>query len=198
MERKSPMPGEIYRHFKNRLYQIVGLATHSENREKLVIYQALYGDFSMYARPYDMFMSEVDRKKYPDVKQRYRFELLGRAGEEQDDIGINSTDNVNDINNISNINNNEEIISESSLKSTTDVDVEGTPNPDLLAFLDAETYEEKHKLLVSIRPRITDRLINDLAASIDVTVEDGDLETRYRSLLYCVKKMEEFEVTRLR
>lgn len=198
MERKSPMPGEIYRHFKNRLYQIVGVATHSENSERLVIYQALYGDFCMYARPYDMFMSEVDRKKYPDVKQRYRFELMGRAGEEQDDIAINSTDNVNDINNISNINDNEEIISESSLKNTTDIDVEETPNPDLLAFLDAETYEEKHKLLAFMRPRITDRLINDLAASIDVTVEDGDLETRYRSLLYCVKKMEEFEVTRLR
>ena len=75
---------------------------------------------------------------------------------------------------------------------------EGVPNPDLLAFLDAETYEEKHKLLVAMRPRITDRLINDLAAAIDVTVEDGDLETRFKSLLYCVKKMDEFEVTRLR
>ena len=68
----------------------------------------------------------------------------------------------------------------------------------MIAFLDAESYDEKYKLLVAMRPRITDRLINDFAASIDVTVDEGDLESRFRSLLYCVKKMDEFEVTRLR
>ncbi len=197
MERKSPMPGEIYKHFKNKYYQIVGVAKYSENKEKLVVYQALYGDFGMYARPYDMFMSEVDHKKYPDVNQKYRFEMVGRAGEfielevKNEDITedkmiapikIEEGKMNQDIENNSNENENPE----------------GVPNPDLMAFLDAETYEEKYKLLASMRPRITDRLINDFAASIDVTVDEGDLETRYRSLLYCVKKMDEFEVTRLR
>jgi len=69
--------GGVYRHFKGNLYRVEGEATHSETGEKYVVYRALYGTEELYIRPKEMFLSETDREKYPDVCQKYRFELVG-------------------------------------------------------------------------------------------------------------------------
>ena len=76
MLRPEPQPGEQFLHFKGKKYEIIAIAHHSETEEKLVIYKALYGEHRICARPYDMFMSEVDHEKYPDVTQKWRFERM--------------------------------------------------------------------------------------------------------------------------
>lgn len=77
--------GDIVQHFKREwvsadtseyLYKVLAFAHHTETGEKLVVYQGLYAPFKTCARPYAMFMSEVDREKYPDIKQQYRFEKV--------------------------------------------------------------------------------------------------------------------------
>ena len=184
MERKKPEPHEFYRHFKNKLYQVIAVAQHSETGEELVIYQALYGSYGIYARPLEMFMSEVDHEKYPMVKQKYRFEkVIPGQTDSGMDIAKTSVETPEKA----------EVLPES-----VTLPEEERPNPDLMEFLDADTFEQKKRILVGMRNRITDRLIDDLAAALDVTVEDGELDERYRNLLICVDTMERFEVNRLR
>ena len=76
IKRDLPKPNQVYRHFKGDLYKILDIAEHTENHERLVVYKALHGTKSIYARPVSMFMSPVNTKKYPEVKQFFRFELV--------------------------------------------------------------------------------------------------------------------------
>lgn len=182
MERLRPRAQEIYRHFKNHLYQVITIAKHSETGEELVIYQALYGEFQVCARPLSMFMSEVDHEKYPQVTQKYRFEKVEPeilASEKKEGREVVQKEKA----------------PTEKLPETEEMSEE-QPNPDLLEFLDAETMAEKKRVLTGMRDRITDRIISDIAASLDVTVEEGELEKRYEDLLYCVETKRKFEAER--
>ena len=69
--------GKKYRHFKGHEIEVIGIAKHSETLENMVVYKHI-GKDEYWVRPYDMFNSEVDHKKYPDIKQKYRFEEIDK------------------------------------------------------------------------------------------------------------------------
>lgn len=186
---RTPKPGELYRHFKNKLYQIVTVATHSETGEKLVIYQALYDDFGIYARPLDMFVSEVDHEKYPDVKQKYRFERITPQTKQTDmqaksEAVRQSAAKMPEAGSVQ---------VQTSKAQVADTDDDQAPNPRLMEFLDADTFEEKYNILVSMRDIITDRLIDDIAVVMDVVVPEGPLQKRYDDLKNTIKTRQYYE-----
>ena len=77
-KRDLPGHGDIYRHFKGKLYEIIECpVTHTETKELFVCYKALYDDYGVYVRPLSMFMSLTDKDKYPGATQKYRFEKVG-------------------------------------------------------------------------------------------------------------------------
>jgi hypothetical protein len=191
---RIPKQGEIYKHFKNKLYQIITVAIHTETNEELVIYQALYGDYKIFARPLNMFLSEVDHIKYPEASQKYRFELWGH----------NYRDNS--VNN-SNANIREEafpaIHTESENESENTVlqeeeEAESGVNPVLLQFLDAKSYADKLEVLISKKKYMDERLLNDMAVSIDCTIEEGPIEERIKGLIFALETLARFENKRLR
>lgn len=202
MEDRRPVTGEIYRHFKGKLYQIVAIATHSETREELVIYQALYGAYKVYARPLAMFVSEVDHVKYPAVEQKYRFEKveLQEEAPAQQKTEAAVTEAVPDAVTAGSreVTSKETIQSKETVQSQEASESEEQANPFLLRFLDADTYEEKYKILNEMENDITDRLINDFSVVLDVVIPEGDLIDRYIQLKQCVATMCRYETTRLR
>ena len=169
MER-IPKPGEFYRHFKDKLYQVLTVAEHTETGEQMVVYQALYGDFSTYVRPLAMFVSEVDRAKYPDVEQKYRFEKIELQKERRE------------------------------TEDTTWEDTQEEPglSPKLMAFLEAESWEEKLKALAGMRGRIGDREMDSICMTLDIQKVPGDIEQQTDAVEAYLKMQKRYDGSRLR
>jgi len=183
--------GGFYRHFKDKLYQVKGTAIHSETKEKMVIYQGLYGSYEMYVRPYDMFLSEVDHIKYPDVVQKYRFELI--------DIKTGKSLEADYEENNQNMESEESEESEKSEESEeSEKSEESEQDSKLIRFLDAYDYKEKLDILTSMRGELNDGLIDIMAESIEVAVPEGDITDRYNSLRKCLMAHTKYEGLRLR
>ena len=216
-----PKPHEIYKHFKGNLYQIVTIAQHSETGEQLVIYQAMYGEFKIYARPLAMFTSEVDKVKYPEVQQRFRFELQGadadRQTRETDSANGAQTTTAQDAATQTAPSATEKDAATQTAPTATAQDAaawatsttaqpasvetqpeEPTLDPLVLEFLDADSYEQKLNILAGLHHRIPDEMITTMAIACDIEVNDGETEERYEELKNCLLTMEKFECNRLR
>lgn len=222
MPQGSPKAGEFYLHFKKKLYQVLTIATHSETREQLVIYQALYGNYGVYARPYDMFISEVDHVKYPEVKAKYRFtflspkdlaELTGDALQERSEGRTEenteekpeekpevNTEETSEENTEVNTEVKPEVRSEETEEGSDPSDEPFGVDPLLLEFLDEENFGKKYKILEEMEEEgsINDTLIDNMAASIDVVIPDGPVDDRFSHLKYAVSKRMQFETERFR
>lgn len=198
-ERFMPRAQEIYRHFKGNLYQVQAVAEHTETGEQLVIYQALYGDFKVYARPLDMFTGLVDREKYPDADQVFRFQLQGpEAGRQTAQIRDNpATISLSEM----------ESAGERENADAPDLTAEGISemseteepaiDPLVLEFLDARTYEQRLNVLAALHHRITNEMITTMSLCCDIEVEGDDVEQRYEELKQCLMMKERFEIKRL-
>lgn len=212
MPQNKPMPGEIYRHFKNKNYQIVAVATHSETREPYVVYQALYGDYMTYIRPYDMFISEVDHKKYPQVTQKYRFAYIGSHNVTEAEMTSNPHREETTKQEPKKAlfetaaqgsaaeKETERIIkkesSEAPTEKSSEAATEETVDSRFLAFLDADDFDKKYEIVSAMEEELTDHLINQMAASIDVIIDDGRLDDRIMELKKCIRMRARFEIGR--
>ena len=218
----KPRPQELYRHFKGNLYQVLTIATHSETRQEMVVYQALYGDYKVYVRPLDMFMSEVDHEKYPDVKQKMRFEKVtpgesseawpertgayGGALEETAKPGeehIVKTPPEKESaerpeSSLFKLDKKPPVKSTVMSKSIDEEARELNLDPLVIRFLDADLAVEKNEILSRLRPTITNDMIDIMAMSLGVVVKEGDVYDRYNDLRTCLTTMEKYESTRLR
>ncbi len=195
---RVPQPGQIYHHFKNKLYQIITLGYDAETGEAMVVYQALYGEFKTYIRKLESFLSEVDHVKYPEVTQKYRFELRNL----KEDIPSEAIRKASDSQQEST---QPELSCQKETGSQTPevaaplatTEVNGV-NSVLLKFLDADSFYKKLEVITSNRKHMNDRMINDMAVSLDCTVEEGPLEDRIQGLIFCLQALCRFEDKRLR
>ena len=174
--RAIPVAGEFYRHFKGNLYQIIGIAKHSETMEQMVVYQALYGDFCLYTRPLALFLSPVDKEKYPEVLQEYRFEKVVPGVYHKKESAMIAEENTDE-------NKHEE----------------ETVRPEILRFLDAEGAEAKLKVLRELHMDLDESLLTTIELSLDLLPDDKEsLERRYDFVERTLEQRIRFEGGRLR
>ncbi|HBI63314.1 MAG TPA: hypothetical protein DDY31_19240 [Lachnospiraceae bacterium] len=208
MKRQKPAAGEFYRHFKGELYQIKMLARDSSSLKEMVVYQAMYAPYAYWVRDLEEFISEVDKEKYPDAKQYYRFEKVAfeisengspvKPSSEKEEVQENVRTETADVN-----------ISDEMLKKALKsgqpqrylderITEEEIAQRGLLQLLDAEGFREKRQIFIGLKPYLNARMLNNIAVALDIVLEDGDLETQYESIMRCMEAFEHYEGRRLR
>lgn len=191
--REDPKPGEFYRHFKDKMYQIIAVAVHSETKEKLVIYQALYGEYGVYARPLDMFMSEVDKEKYPDAAQKYRFEKIENIGELSKNSSLSNCENEDSLYT------DEKNISDKVLKDNIQSDKATNIGKNyFIEFLEADSFGDKKEIILANREFISDRELDTMYEIYGLKRQNIDKDIDIADLIGYLDMQQQYEGKRLR
>lgn len=183
----TPKAFEIYKHFKGNLYQVLCIATNSENGEKEVVYQALYEPFEIYVRPMELFVSDVDFAKYPNCIQTKRFEKV-ESGSEQEKAETEITEEANEDVKVTT----EE--KEVSVVATTEESADNSKiNPVLLQFLEAEGYEEQLEVLQLIKDSLTPEILTPIELSLGMEPSEESVNERYRNIKTSIQIKQKYE-----
>lgn len=182
-QREIPSPGSFYRHFKNKLYQVIAVAAHSETGEQMVVYQALYGTFGCYVRPLSMFLSEVDHDKYPEASQQYRFERVS-VQEVSDAFGAGG-DNGRQTDTAA--------YEKESAYAFQEAKDQTKDRNLTLEFLDAEGNRAKLDFIKENLNKIDRKTAEDIAVSLDLNAENRPTEELLRAIRDNLEMMLKFE-----
>ena len=199
--RENPRPFEIYRHFKGNQYQILTLAKDSEDGRALVVYQALYGDYTVYVRDLDQFMSLVDKVKYPDVTQTYRFEqVLSEKRTVESPVFETVQDETMQVEIVQGVEKTTSEVQPAEEKSIQEQPAEDSEefvlDPMVEAFLDTDAIDEKLNILAGLHHRITKEMLATMAVVSDIELNEGSIEEQYVELRDYLLMKEKFECKR--
>lgn len=178
MEYKIPKKGEIYKHFRDGLYEIVFIARDSVTLEEKVVYKEVDGD-AAFVDSLSMFIQPVDKKYYPNAEQEFRFELVS---DKNDSAKTCKTEEIQ-----------KEDIQKEDAQEGCSLDQEM-----IMAFLDLSTAEDKIHYLQSVRDHINEKFIGIVAHSLDFVENEGDLQQRYWAIIQYLRTVVRYESARLR
>lgn len=155
-------------------YQVICVARNCETQEEMAVYQALYGEFACFVKPLDLFLEEWNEGNETKREESAQADESKRLEDTRTDAG-----------------------EAPKQADTGEADDSGEQaNPVLLEFLDADTLEEKYKILKRLGSSVTNRLIDDFAVVLDLVIPDGNLDDRYQQLLNSVRTRQKYENTR--
>ena len=171
--------GKLFRHFKGGLYQVLCIAKDSETGEEMVIYQALYGQYEIYSRPKKNFFEQLDRNKYPESPQLYRFEEVLRS--ELPELK-EKTDNKEPEN----------------AEKAVEIREEGEEQPLIIRFLEADSSEAKLQIIKQNNGLFDEKTVNNIEASLDIVSDSNDIDVRLSYICDVLRTKAKYESNRLR
>ena len=200
--RQTPVAGQIYKHFKGNLYKVLAVAVHTESEEKLVVYQSVENPDRVFARPLEMFMSDIDRFRYPLIRAKYRFTLVSEPEEETN--GEETKEEETKEETLNEDTKGEDVKDEETEEQSDDDSAVYKDNGELVIdpyverVLDEKEFSKKIEFFEMLRGKCSEDMLTTIAISLDIQLQEGSIEDKYSQILRTLKMHEKYETSRLR